>query len=125
MFRKAFRHGVGRASVVENDRRRDAELRAHGRRLTRELAPPLPLRVTTLCALLAEQRGTPIKLLEWELPANGPFGVLLSRQREDVIVHQAKATRAHQEHIILAALPFRTEKRAAAAPAAGCRATAP
>ncbi|MER7411996.1 MULTISPECIES: hypothetical protein [Streptomyces] len=67
----------------------------------RELAPPLPLRVTTLCALLAEQRGTPIKLLEWELPANGPFGVLLSRQHEDVIVYQAKATRAHQEHIIL------------------------
>ncbi|MFF7308659.1 hypothetical protein [Streptomyces sp. NPDC008137] len=100
MFSRLFR-GAGRIPAAVEDRRRDAELRAHSRRLMRELAPPLPLGVTTLCALLAEQRGTPIKLLKWDLPADGPFGILLSRKDEDVIVYQAKTTRAHQQHIIL------------------------
>ncbi|MFG2784059.1 hypothetical protein ACGFY7_40275 [Streptomyces prunicolor] len=66
-----------------------------------QLAPPLPLDVTTLCELLSERRGTPITLLEWELPADGPFGVLLSRPDEDVIVYQARTTKAHQAHIVL------------------------
>ncbi|QTZ93817.1 hypothetical protein [Streptomyces auratus] len=101
MFSMPFRRGVRRSSAVGNDRRRDAELRSYGRWLMRELAPPLPLSVTTLCELLAEQRGTPIKLLEWQLSADGPFGILLSRQDEDVIVYQANTTKAHQEHIIL------------------------
>ncbi|MFC9128995.1 hypothetical protein ACFT4A_19380 [Streptomyces sp. NPDC057099] len=101
MFSRLFRRGAGRFPAAFEDRRRDAELRAHSRRLMRELAPPLPLGVTTLCALLAEQRGTPIRLLKWDLPADGPFGILLSRQDEDVIVYQAKTTRAHQQHIIL------------------------
>ncbi|MFD5129146.1 hypothetical protein [Streptomyces olindensis] len=101
MFSTLFRRGGGRFPGLGDDRRRDAELRSHSRRLIRELAPPLPLGVTKLCELLAEQRGTPIRLLEWDLPADGPFGVLLSRQDEDVIVYQAKTTKAHQEHIIL------------------------
>jgi hypothetical protein len=67
----------------------------------RRLEPPLPLSVSVLCELLGELRGTPINLLEWDLPANGPFGVLISRQGEDVIAYQAKTTKAHQAHIIL------------------------
>ncbi|WP_053688936.1 hypothetical protein [Streptomyces sp. WM6372] len=87
-------------SAREN-RLRDAQLRSHSRRLIRRLAPQLPLSVTTLCELLGEDRGTPISLLEWDLPADGPFGVLISRQDEDVIAYQAKTTKAHQAHIIL------------------------
>jgi hypothetical protein len=67
----------------------------------RQLTPQLPLSVTTLCDLIGELRGTPITLLEWDLPAHGPFGVLISREHEDVIAYQAKTTRAHQAHIIL------------------------
>ncbi|MEY9947524.1 hypothetical protein [Kitasatospora sp. GAS1066B] len=67
----------------------------------RRLAPSLPLSVTTLCDSIGELRGTPIKLLEWDLPADGPFGVLISRHDEDVIAYQAKTTKAHQAHIIL------------------------
>ncbi|MEU5044954.1 hypothetical protein [Streptomyces griseorubiginosus] len=65
------------------------------------LAPPLPLNMAELCGLLSEERGTAITLLEWELPADGPFGVLLARPDEDVIVYQAKTTKAHQAHIVL------------------------
>lgn len=39
--------------------------------------------------------------MEWDLSADGPFGVLISRDHEDVIVYQAKTTKAHQAHIIL------------------------
>ncbi|WP_328379060.1 hypothetical protein OHB13_29380 [Streptomyces sp. NBC_00440] len=67
----------------------------------RKLAPPLPLNVVTLCHLLGDLRGTPIRLLEWDLPADGPFGVLISREDEDVIAYQARTTKAHQAHIIL------------------------
>lgn len=39
--------------------------------------------------------------MEWDLSADGPFGVLISREHEDVIIYQAKTTKAHQAHIIL------------------------
>ncbi|EDY55328.1 MULTISPECIES: hypothetical protein [Streptomyces] len=101
MLRETFRRRGGRWASGSGDRRRDAELRAHSRRLLHRLAPSLPLGIAELCELLAEQRGTPITLLEWELPADGPFGVLLSRPDEDVIVYQANTTKAHQAHIVL------------------------
>ncbi|MFI8346894.1 hypothetical protein [Streptomyces sp. NPDC085596] len=99
MFSRPFRRRRGLSNAV--DRRRDAELTSHSRRLIRRLAPPLPLRVAELCELLAEHRGIPITLQKWELPADGPFGVLLSRRHGDVIVYQANTTEAHQAHIIL------------------------
>lgn len=46
-------------------------------------------------------RDRPIRLMEWDLSTDGPFGVLISRDHEDVIVYQAKTTKAHQAHIIL------------------------
>ncbi|MDG9719036.1 ImmA/IrrE family metallo-endopeptidase [Streptomyces sp. DH24] len=67
----------------------------------RRLSPELPLSVTALCDLLGKSRGRPIALVEWDLPAHGPFGVLISREHEDVIAYQAKTTKAHQAHIIL------------------------
>ena len=67
----------------------------------RQLTPKLPLSVTALCDELGEMRGRPIRLMEWDLSADGPFGVLISRDHEDVIVYQAKTTKAHQAHIIL------------------------
>ncbi|MEU8704920.1 hypothetical protein [Streptomyces sp. NPDC048565] len=86
---------------MRGNRLRDARLRAHSHRLMRRLAPTLPLSVTALCDSLGALRGTPISLLEWELPADGPFGVLISREHEDVIAYQARTTKAHQAHIIL------------------------
>ncbi|MEU8751465.1 hypothetical protein [Streptomyces chartreusis] len=67
----------------------------------RRLTPKLPLSVIALCDELGEMRGRPIRLMEWDLSADGPFGVLISREHEDVIVYQAKTTKAHQAHIIL------------------------
>ncbi len=80
---------------------RDARLRSHSRWLIRRTASQLPLTVRGLCTAIGQLRGTPISLMEWDLPAQGPFGVLISREDEDVIAYQAKTTRAHQEHIIL------------------------
>ncbi|WP_202869178.1 hypothetical protein [Kribbella antibiotica] len=57
--------------------------------------------VTALCEELGGVLGRPITLMEWELPADGPFGVLISRDDEDVIVYQATTTKAHQAHIVL------------------------
>ena len=89
------------SSVSWKDRLRDARLRAHSGRLIRQLAPQIPLSVSALCELLGDLRGTPITLVEWDLPSQGPFGVLISRAGEDVIAYQAKTTKAHQAHIIL------------------------
>ncbi|CAL9375032.1 hypothetical protein SUDANB120_00940 [Streptomyces sp. enrichment culture] len=96
-----FGRGLERSPRTRKDRLRDAQLRAHSRCLMRRLEPQLPLSVTALCERLGEMRGTPITLLEWDLPADGPFGILISRQHEDVIAYQAKTTKAHQAHIIL------------------------
>jgi hypothetical protein len=92
---------VRRSSTARANRIRDAQLKTHSRRLIRLLSPELPLSVATLCELLGESRGRPIVLLEWDLPAHGPFGVLISREHEDVIAYQAKTTKAHQAHITL------------------------
>lgn len=86
---------------ARGSRLRDARLRAHSRHLLRRLEPPFPFSVTTLCEQLGELRGTPVRLLPWELPADGPFGMLISRDTEDVIIYQANTTKAHQAHIIL------------------------
>ncbi|MFF2863686.1 hypothetical protein ACFVSX_27850 [Streptomyces rubiginosohelvolus] len=67
----------------------------------RRLTPELPFSVTALCQLLGASRGRPIDLVEWELPADGPFGVLISRDDRDVIAYQSLTTKAHQSHIIL------------------------
>lgn len=86
---------------TRGSRLRDARLRAHSRHLLQRLELPFPFSVTTLCEQFGELRGTPVRLLPWELPADGPFGMLLSRDHEDVIVYQANTTTAHQAHIIL------------------------
>ncbi|WP_030346893.1 hypothetical protein [Streptomyces sp. NRRL S-1022] len=91
----------GWSSRARADRLRDAQLRSHSRHLIRRLTPQLPFSVTALCAELSEMRDRPIRLMEWDLPADGPFGVLVSRDHEDVIVYQAMTTKAHQAHIIL------------------------
>ncbi|MFG2556897.1 hypothetical protein [Streptomyces sp. NPDC048581] len=90
-----------RSRGARENRLRDAQLRMHSRHLMRRLTPQLPLSVTALCDELGEMRGRPIRLMEWDLSADGPFGVLISREHEDVIVYQAKTTKAHQAHIIL------------------------
>jgi hypothetical protein len=67
----------------------------------RRLELPVPLDPAILCERLGEFRGTPIRLMAWELPVDGPFGMLISRPHEDAIVYQSHTTRAHQAHIIL------------------------
>lgn len=83
------------------DRRRDRQLRRHSQQLLQRLTPQLPVSVADLCVMLGALRKRPIRLLEWDLPADGPFGMLLSRDNEDVIVYRSKTTSAHQAHIIL------------------------
>ncbi|MFI5684521.1 hypothetical protein [Streptomyces sp. NPDC051636] len=67
----------------------------------RRLELPMPLDPAAPCERLGEFRGTPIRLMAWELPVDGPFGMLISRPHEDAIVYQSRTARAHQAHIIL------------------------
>ncbi|WP_236045881.1 M48 family metalloprotease [Streptacidiphilus fuscans] len=62
---------------------------------------PMPLDPAVLCERLGEFRGTPIRLMAWELPTDGPFGMLISRPHEDAIIYQSHTTKAHQAHIVL------------------------
>ncbi|GAB3444620.1 ImmA/IrrE family metallo-endopeptidase [Streptomonospora sediminis] len=86
---------------AREDKRRDSQLRRHSRQLMRQLSPQLPVSVIDLCNMLGVLRKRPIQLVEWDLPADGPFGMMISRDTEDVIVYRSKTTRAHQAHIIL------------------------
>ncbi|MFF2045922.1 hypothetical protein ACFVVX_36430 [Kitasatospora sp. NPDC058170] len=80
---------------------RERRLRRSCRKLLRELDIQPPLRVEELCRRLGEVRGKPIRLIPWELPIPGPFGIWMSRPGEDVIFYQQETTRLHQDHIIL------------------------
>lgn len=92
---------VRRTFVSWENKFRDAQLRANIGRWMRQISPELPLSVAAICDKLGESRGRPINLVEWELPPQGPFGILISRAEEDVIAYQAKTTKTHQDHIIL------------------------
>ncbi|PCG87277.1 hypothetical protein CIB93_03720 [Streptomyces sp. WZ.A104] len=80
---------------------RERELRRYCKRLLRQLDIRPPLRVDELCHRLGLNRGKPIRLIPWELPAPGPFGVWISRTDEEHIFYQKETTRVHQDHIIL------------------------
>jgi hypothetical protein len=101
MLTRHLRDAFRRFSDSRQDQLRDAQLRAHSRQLLRRLELPMPLDPAALCERLGEVRGTPIRLMAWELPVDGPFGMLISRPHEDAIVYQSHTTRAHQAHIIL------------------------
>ncbi|GAA1145247.1 MULTISPECIES: hypothetical protein [Streptomyces violaceusniger group] len=80
---------------------RERELRRYCKRLLRRLDIQPPLRVEELCQRLGQHRGKPIRLIPWDLPVPGPFGVWISRPDEDGIFYQRKTSRVHQDHIIL------------------------
>ncbi|MEU6918489.1 hypothetical protein [Streptomyces olindensis] len=80
---------------------RERELRRYCKRLLRRLDIRPPLRVEELCRRLGEHRGKPIRLIPWDLPVPGPFGIWISRPDEDDIFYQRETTRVHQDHIIL------------------------
>ncbi len=65
-----------------------------------ELPLPRPFDVKGLCALLAAERGRPIRLLE--LPGEDEtLGAWLATERADLIFYKSDTTPPHQEHIIL------------------------
>lgn len=87
--------------TARQNRRRDRQLQHYSRQLMRQLSPQLPVSVADFCDTFGVHRNRPIRLLEWDLSIDGPFGMLLSRDSDDVIVYRSKTTRAHQAHIIL------------------------
>ncbi|MFD8081606.1 hypothetical protein ACFV4F_07895 [Kitasatospora sp. NPDC059722] len=101
MLSRRVRDSYRRLRDSRQGRSRDAHLQTHSRRLMRRLELPVPLDPAELCERLGEDRGTPIRLMPWELPVDGPFGMLISRPHEDAIVYQSHTTKAHQAHIIL------------------------
>lgn len=76
-------------------------LRARCRTLLRQLDMQPPFDVNELCSRLAEQRGKPIRLRSYPIPAPGPFGLWLSTADEDLIIYQQETSRLHQVLIIL------------------------
>ncbi|WP_395570346.1 hypothetical protein [Streptomyces sp. BK79] len=80
---------------------RERELRRYCKRLLRRLDIQPPVCVEELCLRLGRHRGKPIRLIPWDLPVPGPFGVWISRPDEDHIFYQRRTTRVHQDHIIL------------------------
>ncbi|MCM6775548.1 hypothetical protein NDR87_15270 [Nocardia sp. CDC159] len=79
----------------------DREIRRYCRKVLRACDIQPPLRIDELCRRIGEQRGKPIRLIPWQLPVPGPFGLWMSRGHEDCIVFQEETTRVHQVHIIL------------------------
>lgn len=77
------------------------QLRARCRKLLRQLDMQPPFNVNELCDRLAAQRGKPIRLEAFPIPAPGPFGLWLSTADEDVIIYQQETSRLHQTLIIL------------------------
>ncbi len=81
-------------------RRHDRELR---KRLRRELAAARvdgPMTMEQVCDHLGQHRCRPIRLLPWQLPAEGPFGLWWAAEHADYIVVQSRTSPAHKEHII-------------------------
>ncbi|AHH95738.1 hypothetical protein [Kutzneria albida] len=90
-----------RRSQPQRGRASDRELQRRCRRLLRELDIQPPLDISELCARLGRQRGRPIKLISYPIPADGPFGLWLRDETTDYIVYQRHTTEPHQKHIIL------------------------
>lgn len=81
-------------------RRHDRELR---KRLRQDLAAAGidgPMTMENVCKRLGQHRGREIRLLPWQLPAEGPFGLWLAGDHADYIVVQSRTSPAHKEHII-------------------------
>lgn len=78
-------------------------LRRRCRKVIGSLPVPDPFSVHTLCARLAERRDRPLRLLALPTPTapGTPSGLLLSAEREDVILYDARTSPLHQEHIIV------------------------
>lgn len=81
--------------------RNELQLRRSVKQMLRDLELEAPLDVSTLCERLAEQRGKPIRLLPYPLPAPGVFGLWVGTVKADYILYQSSTTPGHQEHIIL------------------------
>ena len=79
----------------------ERRLRRRVRRLLRELGIQPPMHVSDLCQRLGEHRNRPIRLVAWDFPVPGPFGLWISRADDEVIFYQKETTRVHQDHIIL------------------------
>ncbi|MBY8862060.1 hypothetical protein K7711_36675 [Nocardia sp. CA2R105] len=76
-------------------------LRRQCRDLLRELGIHPPLDVETLCRLVGERQGRPIRLIAQPIPVPGPFGAWIATARADYIFFQSETTPSHQQHIIL------------------------
>ncbi|MFF3671271.1 hypothetical protein [Microtetraspora malaysiensis] len=75
-------------------------LRRRCERIARRLPLPRPYDTRRLCALLAAERGRPIRLLE--LPGEDEmFGAWLATDDADLIFYKPETTPPHQDHIIL------------------------
>ena len=80
---------------------RERQLRQRCRRLLNGLGITPPLNVAELCQRVGQQRGRPIRVLGYPMPAAGPFGVWIATDRADYVLYQQETSRAHQDHIIL------------------------
>ena len=77
-------------------------LRRRCRRLLRSLDVQPPLDVVDLCERVGRQRGKPIRLMAYSLPApDGPFGAWISTPLAEFILYQKETSGPHQNHIIL------------------------
>ncbi|GAA4878813.1 hypothetical protein [Saccharopolyspora cebuensis] len=81
--------------------RNEFQLRRSVRRLLRDLDIDAPLDVRELCDRLGRQRQREIKLVPYQLPVPGPFGMWSDVGGTDWILYQRDTTPGHQEHIIL------------------------
>jgi hypothetical protein len=75
-------------------------LRRHCKRTLRSLDVRPPLRVPVLCERLGAQRGRPIRLVPYPLPAPGPSGLLIAGPTADYVLYQQHTSTAHQDHIV-------------------------
>ncbi|MCD9196421.1 hypothetical protein [Streptomyces albireticuli] len=78
-------------------------LRRRCRGIIGSIPVPDPFSATALCARLAERRDRPLRLLALPTPTvpGTPSGLLLSVEREDFILYDARTSPLHQEHIIV------------------------
>ncbi|MGP3769766.1 hypothetical protein ACTWJ8_02945 [Streptomyces sp. SDT5-1] len=79
----------------------ERDLRRRCRRLLNELEIRPPLDVEQLCRRFAQQRGRDLKLVPYDIPVSGPYGVWINHDLADLIVFQQQTSPAHQRHIIL------------------------
>ncbi len=80
---------------------KERALRRRCKRELQSLQVQPPLDVETLCRLLGERRGRPIRLVPYGLPVSGPSGLWIGTDSADYIFHQRETSKAHQDHIIM------------------------